>query len=164
MYIQICILQKTRNSVVFLSLLISSVCTCTIDRRVDFKATDTRDGVGVSGIVWSRVISQAGTCKAEIHTVLKSVSLQSIFLFSFDIATLTAGKSEADRVLDKTKFDKSVFRIFRQAWLNFFREKRANILQAECQPLISLLNGNILTRSINWRTHVLQVKQNSPKW
>lgn len=51
---------------------------------------------------------------------------------------MTAGKSEADRVFDKTKFDKSVFRILRQAWLNFFREEKANILQADCQPLIFL--------------------------
>ena len=123
-YIQIYILEKTRNSVVFVSLLISSLYAFTIDRRVDFKATDTRAGVGVPAIVWSRVISEAGTCSAEIHTVLKSFSLQSIFHFSFNIATLTAGKSEADRVLDKPKFDKSVFRIFRQAWLNFFREEK----------------------------------------
>ena len=64
------------------------------------------------------------------------------------MATLTTGKSEADRVLDKAKFDTSVFRIFRQAWLNFFRKEKANILQANCQPLLSLLNGNILARSI----------------
>lgn len=126
MYIQIYILEKTRNSVVFVSFLISSIYACTIDRRVDFKATDTRAGVGVPAIVWSRVISEAGTCSAEIQTVLKSFSLQSIFHFSFNIATLTAGKSEADRVFDKTKFDKSVFRILRQAWLNFFREEKAN--------------------------------------
>ena len=138
MYIQIYILEKTRNSVVFVSFLISSIYACTIDRRVDFKATDTRAGVGVPAIVWSRVISEAGTCSAEIQTVLKSFSFQSIFHFSFNIATLTAGKSEADRVLDKIKFDKSVFRILRQAWLNFFREEKANILQADCQPLIFL--------------------------
>ena len=138
MYIQIYILEKTRNSVVFVFLLISSIYACTIDRRVDFKATDTWAGVGVPAIVWSRVISEAGTCSAEIQTVLKSFSLQSIFHFSFNIATLTAGKSEADRVLDKPKFDKSVFRIFRQAWLNFFGEEKANILQADCQPLIFL--------------------------
>lgn len=125
MYIQIYILEKTRNSAVFVSLRISSIYACTIDRRVDFKATDTRAGVGVPVIVWSRVISEAGTCSAEIHTVLKSFSLQSIFHFSFNIATLTAGKSEADRVLDKTKFDKSVFRIFRQAWLNFIPGRKS---------------------------------------
>lgn len=52
------------------------------------------------------------------------------------MATLTTGKSEADRVLDKAKFDTSVFRIFRQAWLNLFRKEKANILQADCQPQV----------------------------
>lgn len=75
--------------------------------------------------------------RRDTHSI-KIIFITEYFHFSFNIATLTAGKSEADRVLDKTKFDKSVFRIFRQAWLNFFREEKANILQADCQPLIFL--------------------------
>ena len=61
------------------------------------------------------------------------------------MATLTTGKSEADRVLDKVKFDTSVFRIFRQAWLNLFRKEKADILQADCHPLLSLLPDPLLS-------------------